>query len=404
MSLLDALNARIDELSSTIELQKRVLKGLETRRSNLLHEVNAIRDPMARLPLEISSEIFMQCLTDSPGPGCDSSPTTLLRVCQLWNEIASSTPSLWTTLHLSAAAHAPHLERLQATEINKISGFWFGRAKNQPLSVSVHGSLQLLFAVEQYAYRIGSLDLRLASRSELRILPFPSLTRLKLEILERHAHTPFDIDCLEILRAAPCVVDCEIAGPNTRPVIDNATPLALTHHHLQHLRLGRQSFHGTPNILHTPTILHYLTLPALQTLFISYFDDLDPNVFGDFLLRSSPVLRSLHLITYESRFEDFPMLPHLTDLTLEFMNDVNTLNLFNDRYLNLRNLTIRAGLVNVAEYVGTLRVQARRPRLRSLRVVHLESLQLDEGTAAALQELVLDGMQIEIQNEEGNDI
>ncbi|KAJ7185406.1 hypothetical protein C8R46DRAFT_378519 [Mycena filopes] len=398
MSLLDALNARIDELSSTIELQKRVLRGLETRRSSLLHEVNAIRDPMARLPLEISSEIFRQCLTDSPGPGCDSSPTTFLRVCQLWNEIASSTPSLWTTLHLSAAAHAPHLERL----LNEISGFWLGRAKNQPLSVSVHGPLQLFSAVEQYADRVGSLDLRLASRSELRILPFPSLTRLKLEILERHAHTPFDIDCLEILRAAPCVVDCEIAGPNTRTVTDHATPLALTHHHLQHLRLGRQSFHSTPPIFHTPTILHYLTLPALQTLFISYFDDLDPNVFGDFLLRSSPVLRSLHLITYESRFEALPMLPHLTDLILEFMSDVDTLNLFNDRYLNLRNLTIRAGLVNVAEYVGTL--QARRPRLRSLRVVHLESLQLDEGTAAALQELVLDGMEIEMQIEKGNDI
>ncbi|KAJ7896297.1 hypothetical protein B0H14DRAFT_2292913, partial [Mycena olivaceomarginata] len=90
-------------LSSEIALQKRLLKKLQQDKSAALGQLNAVMDPVARLPLEILSEIFLQCLVpdctprQSPRPmaGARHLPMLLLNVCNAWCVIAISTPALW---------------------------------------------------------------------------------------------------------------------------------------------------------------------------------------------------------------------------------------------------------------------------------------------------------------------
>jgi hypothetical protein len=52
------LRTRIEELSSEIALQKRLLTKLEQDKSVAQGQLNAVIDPVAQLPLEISTEIF----------------------------------------------------------------------------------------------------------------------------------------------------------------------------------------------------------------------------------------------------------------------------------------------------------------------------------------------------------
>ncbi|KAJ6477608.1 hypothetical protein C8R45DRAFT_779783, partial [Mycena sanguinolenta] len=86
-------------LDGEIKLQKKLLKKLEEDRILALRQLNTALDPVARLPLEISSEIFLQSLTPSP-TGKQDVPIALLRICNAWTNIALSTPRLWTTVRI----------------------------------------------------------------------------------------------------------------------------------------------------------------------------------------------------------------------------------------------------------------------------------------------------------------
>ncbi|KAJ6525044.1 hypothetical protein DFH09DRAFT_936989, partial [Mycena vulgaris] len=93
------LQRRIVELSADIVRQKEVLQQLETRKGAAQRQLNAIRDPVARLPLEISSEIFIRYLPSRPKPGGRHVPMLFLDICNAWADIAISTPTLWASIH-----------------------------------------------------------------------------------------------------------------------------------------------------------------------------------------------------------------------------------------------------------------------------------------------------------------
>ncbi|KAJ6577777.1 hypothetical protein B0H19DRAFT_985394, partial [Mycena capillaripes] len=101
---IEEIQARIDQFSADINLQKTDLKQLECDKSAAQRELNAIRDPMARLPLELSSDIFLQCLPETPMPDACVAPMLLLNVCNMWSDIALSTPALWATISLNSPA------------------------------------------------------------------------------------------------------------------------------------------------------------------------------------------------------------------------------------------------------------------------------------------------------------
>lgn len=66
MEARTAVLARIEELSSAISRQKGILRDLEISGRNARRDLNALSDPMAQLPFDISSEIFSSCIADSP--------------------------------------------------------------------------------------------------------------------------------------------------------------------------------------------------------------------------------------------------------------------------------------------------------------------------------------------------
>jgi hypothetical protein len=93
------LQQSIDKFSVDIRYQKKVLRDLEHRKSVTQGQLNAVRDPVQRLPLEISSEILLQCLPSRPKPGAQDFPMLFLNVCNSWKDIAISTPALWAAIH-----------------------------------------------------------------------------------------------------------------------------------------------------------------------------------------------------------------------------------------------------------------------------------------------------------------
>ncbi|KAJ6558198.1 hypothetical protein B0H19DRAFT_1235139 [Mycena capillaripes] len=73
-SRIEELRARIVKLSEEINLQKELLRKLERDKSLVQRQLNVSLDPMARLPLEISSEILLECLPPLPEPPPQGAP------------------------------------------------------------------------------------------------------------------------------------------------------------------------------------------------------------------------------------------------------------------------------------------------------------------------------------------
>ncbi|KAJ7671931.1 hypothetical protein B0H17DRAFT_947972, partial [Mycena rosella] len=71
-------------------------------KSDAQSDLNSVLDPMARLPLEISSDIFMRCLPNDsiPMPNPRLAPMVFTRVCRSWNALAISNPSLWARIQI----------------------------------------------------------------------------------------------------------------------------------------------------------------------------------------------------------------------------------------------------------------------------------------------------------------
>ncbi|KAF7375501.1 hypothetical protein MSAN_00438100 [Mycena sanguinolenta] len=124
---VEELRARIAAIDHEIELQKKLLERLEQDRVRALRQLNTALDPVARLPLEISSEIFLQSLATSPS-GARGVPTVLLGIFNAWTDIALATPAMWMAVHI----HFPCGDHFA-----KILPIWFQRAGNFPLSASI---------------------------------------------------------------------------------------------------------------------------------------------------------------------------------------------------------------------------------------------------------------------------
>ncbi|KAJ7748743.1 hypothetical protein DFH07DRAFT_721514, partial [Mycena maculata] len=122
------LEARLERISTDIDLQRQVLKKLEHNKALIQCQLNSVRDPVARVPLEISSEIFVQSLSPHPEPGSQNIPMLLLNVCSTWTTIALSTPRLWSAIHIDFP---------QAQGFEQVLDTWLQRAGNHPLSMSL---------------------------------------------------------------------------------------------------------------------------------------------------------------------------------------------------------------------------------------------------------------------------
>ncbi|KAK7049125.1 hypothetical protein R3P38DRAFT_2872779 [Favolaschia claudopus] len=301
---------RIDELSDTIKAQNKVLMDLKEQRRSTRRKLNNFRDPMARLPLEIQSQIFL----DVEGNACDlpqssEAPMNFLRICQLWRAIALATPQLWSSLRIQWLP-------CKASYI-KFCDYWIERSSPLPFSLYLKGELQLTTQMQdlmtRHRDRLQDLTLELVgelteesalTRQILVTGPFLSLQTLEIRTEDEMYFRTVN-EWVDLLAAAPALTKCTLDnmyvewedwGHNGFPEPLPARPLL--HTSLRELRLGDVNHyaawldHGS-----SAAMLLYLTLPALQTLHFTHFD-ITHKEFRSFMARSwtSPPLRSLSMV------------------------------------------------------------------------------------------------------------
>ncbi|KAJ6529196.1 hypothetical protein DFH09DRAFT_1412421 [Mycena vulgaris] len=114
--------------------------------------LNAILDPMARLPLEISSDIIMQCLPAIPRADPLTMPMVFLKLWHSWSNNALSTSALWTSIQIEFP-RAPGFEHLFDA--------WLKRAGTRATSISLRGPLPQAEAsvLNEHAPRVQKLQL-----------------------------------------------------------------------------------------------------------------------------------------------------------------------------------------------------------------------------------------------------
>ncbi|KAJ7727239.1 hypothetical protein B0H16DRAFT_1697804 [Mycena metata] len=309
------LEARVDEMSADTEMKKQ-LRVVKQR------QLNSLRDPLAvsRLPLEISSEIFLQCLPEhSPWlpqrPTPRSAPMLLMSICNTWSDIALSTSALWSTIHLE-------------TPTAEILRLWLQRARDHACSVTLRRALDPAVAnfLTEYGVKLKHLEihdedpvgsLALAARGS-----FPGLETLTICTLmnrdgEEYTHLN---DVIQLLRLTPNLVECTLNTLYTYD--DTGAPTILVLPLLTCMNFAQTVTAAPPWIDSSDNILVHLSLPALQTLFIA-FNCISSADFLLFLERSSPPLQKLVIGVVHAIELPFPeldrylrLLPSLTSLEL----------------------------------------------------------------------------------------
>ncbi|KAJ7031150.1 hypothetical protein C8F04DRAFT_1111728 [Mycena alexandri] len=413
---------RICELASAIKVHKDAIGELERTKSEVESDLNAILDPVGRLPLEISSDIFLRCLPSNPTCNKREAPLAFMRVCHSWSNIALSTPSLWTTVSFESPCRK---------SIVKLCDDWLNRSKALPRSLSISGSLDERAAglVEQHADRLQNLNLALFSGKELRQLTtmsFVSLTSLTISqgVVastqryrvggDHHYFSTVD-ECAQMLCAAPNLVECVFDGLTfSRGTLrDYEYPGFSTHPSLKSLRLGTDDLGSSSSAY----ILQYMTLPALETLSISY-PDIPPSDFIGFLTRSSALLRTLSMkvYTFHTMWSVdvvdalFRLLPTLTHLNLQFGGG-NLPEFFESLVIrslselpNLRDLQVRECAPARPQYERLVGVLAADAKIRSFRLVWTDfpNYTPDPDILVSLQEIAANGVEIHVGPEESN--
>ncbi|KAJ7482151.1 hypothetical protein B0H11DRAFT_2193269 [Mycena galericulata] len=424
---VEELQARIKKISVDIERQKKILKDLEQNKSLVQRQLNAARDPVARLPLEISSEIFIQCLPSFPEPGAHHLPMVLLNVCNAWTDIALTAPALWEAIRVVYP---------RAKGFPQLLTIWLQRACNRPLSVYLTNAFQqgVVPIIWQHSQRLKHLEICYKqeygkysdedSDEEIDISECTSLGPLPLleTLTIRHSADVDDAptydgsQIIEILRLAPnlveCVLDC--VHPGWYATDDFQKPVVLPT--LRRLMFGKD---GEFNYSDSG-ILKHLSIPRLEALSLSIRSS--ANLLS-FLKRSSPPLQKLVLGDGFNRTQNFDQLveclrlvPALTHLDLGLWPMSRVEEIFaalaeSPPHLlsNLRSLIIRLYFVNghatftLSSWNTLLRaLSVRRTQIRVVHVTISESSKPTVDILAAFKELVAGGMVIFVGTEEQN--
>ncbi|KAJ7187152.1 hypothetical protein C8R46DRAFT_1059013 [Mycena filopes] len=308
------LQTRIDKISVEIELQREVLRRLDQSKSAIQRQLNSIRDPMGRLPLELSSEIFVQCALPTP-----EAHTVLLGVCHAWTDIAVSTPTLWSSIDLDF----PGVEILQ---------LWLERTRNHPLSISLrhYGACPAVIAVlSRYAPQLKHLKIyecvNLSSLSGLGALHF--LETLWLTGVRTENGEPIEISLaqiLSLLRLAPNLVRCIwrdlYVWPDADPTPAQIVPLPRLLSFTEGTDLGDKSG--------ADALLPHLFLPGLEMLALSLSDTcFRPAQLTPFLTCNLPPLKRLSLgigirwTSLVSFYECLRLVPSLSELEMYLPDD-----------------------------------------------------------------------------------
>ncbi|KAJ7678768.1 hypothetical protein B0H17DRAFT_1182293 [Mycena rosella] len=440
MSVLKELQARIEEVSADIDrsarpAEKEMLQKLQRSKSGLQRQLNAVRDPLGRLPFEISSEIFVQCLPSDrhAQPKPHKLPMLLLDICTAWTDIAVSTPALWAAIHI---------EFPRAEGFGQLLKEWLNRARNRPLSISLGGrgvfDDGVLTIVRGYAKQLNSLEAYAEDGDSLAALlhcmgSFSSLERLVIGGLSRietlgisedgddvYAWSRTSIDTrqtLDILCLAPNLVECTFSYLSMVNFDSNTEHLDIPS--LRYLAFRRPEENDYTDS--DDDILNYLSLPALETLDLP-MSHISLQDAVRFLKRSSPPLQKLVLggIFYDDWEFNFicldeclRLVPTLTHLEL-CVRDVDTTPMFASLaespslVPHLRRLKLQCHQQVVSEPLYSAVVRAlsvRRDQIICFTYMRLHDAGLaspepDAHICEAFCQFAADGMEIHLESEE----
>ncbi|KAK7000404.1 hypothetical protein R3P38DRAFT_1846522 [Favolaschia claudopus] len=435
MSPIPKLQKRIDKLSAAIEAQEQLLQRLIARRSEVQRELNYFSDPMARLPFELQSDIFMRCCIESYAstPGLDAPHLVLTAVSQLWRDVALATPRLWSDIQIVPYPHKLH------SDYWKLCHLWLSRAQSLPVSLTIGGPLipeqDMQDLVSLHSHRLANLTFSLMSDSYQTPIATFSLnegTRLSsLKCLAFKADKPTDFgnlsQWLDVLRAAPVLLSMKLDNTFFRMDPGGASnPLTLPY--LQNLHLGKPfAWDLLRENGSTSLILQFLTLPALKSLSISSFD-ISYAEFLAFLSRSSPPLESLRLAiprdwsSVTTVAQVLRLMPTVVTLNLSavprddridrFFPFLDVLSTSSDILPNLREITLRTDVPLTIDYELVLRMLRFRftkcpVKLRSFRLTvplvvplygstHSPAILPPGRLVSGLEQLMEDGLKIAI--------
>ncbi|KAJ6542068.1 hypothetical protein DFH09DRAFT_1041416 [Mycena vulgaris] len=412
MSVTD-IQRRISELSADIVRQKEVLKQLETSKGAAQRQLNAIRDPVARLPLEISSEIFIQCLSARPRPHASDPPLLFLNICNMWTEIALSTPALWASIHMEDSVIYPaSLPTLYA---------WLKRSGTRALSISLPKGLHVdvTSVIGSCVDRLQNLtmyhdlsSIQLLTSSAPR--PFTFLRTLTIAGLggnvDRNDPAQLTTTTLQMLRAFPNLVECTFdhvfyARDDS---IGEDVPVFP---HLEHLKFGNY-----PDSYSSDLIMTYISTPRLQTLHVPLYDQNITDLLL-FLKRCSPPLQKIRLGSYASLFfctmnqteECLALLPQLTHVELIRPTD-HAADCFVAILADSPHLVPTLSSVSLRWFNPSVTWYQKLATALSVRHQHIDFMQVElsrhespaEDICVALRQLAADGMSIHIGTAQHN--
>jgi hypothetical protein len=169
VSQFDLLDAEI------LRLQK-VIDGLSLKRAQLHSDIvghRALTTPMRRIPEELLQEIFIRCLPVDHNAlmSATQAPLLLGQVCSQWRSVSSSTPRLWSSLHIAVTEVPPpwiwgepnaRVEPVDDALHPEAVRMWLGRSGALPLSISLYypssptsanGEKQMISSLTPFASR-----------------------------------------------------------------------------------------------------------------------------------------------------------------------------------------------------------------------------------------------------------
>jgi hypothetical protein len=319
---------------------------------------------------------------------------------------------LWSAIHLDF----PGFEILEA---------WLPRARNCPLSISFRCSLDSNIApvLGQYAKQLKHLEIsdeefRFDVRSFTSLGPFSVLQILTIEGKRSEDHGDLEVfslyDIMELLRSAPNLRECTLDNVLLGEADEPEEKLVLLN--LRCLKFGKSE--DVRSFQSEDIILDHLSLPALQTLALS-FDTISSGGFSLFLKRSLPPLQKLFLGGGRTHFgfielnEWLRLVPSLTHLELFVRDKTCTDGLFSaladsPHFLpTLRILKIVQDLPPPSESLYQTVFRALSTRRAQLTCVDLRALysgpsrpSVDVGDG--LRQLAADGMEIYVGTQRTN--
>jgi hypothetical protein len=365
---LDTVLLELSDLDSVMDRLADLREHLKEKQERIIQSMNlhrGLQSALWRLPDEVLSETFVQCLP--PGNLCRYSPKLapllLTRICRRWREVSVDMPRLWCRL----------LVRVDVNNWQKAVycfNSWLKRSRGIPIALGLYGDTNndasiLQSLLQPYNNQISSLIMYddVSKASELLLQNLPALRELTMTgslvrfygstVDESISRLPSGLRSLRLLERA-CVhelenlhslnpvwahlIHVEICLDDTRIIVRllqlglNLSSITIwlerrrrrrnvvrvlepvMHTKLQSLRIGHD-WQQTTNY-YLPSLFHALSLPNLRVLDAGEARAQWPHTeFRAFLARSNCPLESLTLpygrTKYEQRAEYVAHIPSL---------------------------------------------------------------------------------------------